>query len=55
MSRWLTSADASSSRPMRAQWSICWAALREWSAPEDLAAANSSPSIRVGIVVTRSR
>src|SRR5881394_1846291 len=39
MASWVTDGDASSSRPSRAQWASCCAALRLYSAPAALAAS----------------
>lgn len=51
MSRWATLVADSSSRPIRAQWVLCWAALRLIRAPTVFAAAYRSSSIRMGEVV----
>lgn len=50
----LVTGDASSSRPMRAQW-LSWVALRLETAPTALAASTRSPSIRIGIVWLMTR
>lgn len=50
MSRCDSPDAASSSRPSRAQWASCWAALRCVVAPAAFADSNSAASNRVGVV-----
>ena len=42
---------ASTSRPIRAQWATCWAALRLITEPATFAEAYRSSSMRMGDVV----